>query len=164
MKLLVNNKTRKIIDIEIIVEYRDYTIAASRIIDHPDNIAKKKRLNDLKLQILNDVAMSAITAINSRDHLILTKQYQAKNTYSYYIQFDVLDETGQKIIPVGIRFRISNHTMHGDELAIDSSTVVIRSFVLSGKYYENSIAIIQQIDQICAELNKGNINILDSYC
>ena len=115
------------------------------------------------MQILNDVAASAISAVRSKKHLILNekKTHQAGNTYSFYIEFNIVNDEGYLIIPVGIRFRISNHRLHGEETPIDTSTVIIRSFVLKGQNYDNYVDIIMKIDSICAELDKGNIQILN---
>lgn len=168
MKLLrrYSDKDIKIIDIEIILEYEYSHVAASDgLLNHPKNIKRRRRISDIKLQILNDVAASAKSRIETSEQFVVTYETPAgKNKdYTYYIQFDVYDKEGNKLIPVGIRFRISNHTMKGEETPIDSNTVVIRSFVLKGKNYDNSVAIIQTINMICSELERGNIKILDQY-
>lgn len=115
------------------------------------------------MQILNDVVMSALTAIQSKEHLIIQNQNQGGNTYSYCIDFDVVDDNKVPILPVQIRFWIANHKMQGDETPLDSDTVVIRSVVLKGRNYENSIEIISLISKLCTELDKGNVSILDQY-
>ena len=164
MKLYRNNNIR-IMDIEIVVEYSSEYFAASRIIDHPKNIKKRKRISSVNLQILNDVVASVKSRIESSPQFKVTKQTSpGKNkSYSYYIQFDVYDKDGNILVPVGIRFRISNHPKHGIQNEVGSGSVVIRSFVLKGKHYENSVEIILTVNRICSELEKGNIKILDEY-
>lgn len=164
MKRYIKSKDLRVIDIEIFLDYNDEGIAASELIKHLRNIAKKHRISEIKRQILEDVAMSALSAVNSKKHLIVDEKEtkQANNSYSYYIQFDVVDDEGQHIVPVGIRLRISNHKLQGDERRVeDSRTVIIRSFVLKGKHYDNYVDIILKIDSICNELDKGNISILN---
>lgn len=149
-----------IIEIDIILDYNTSGIAASLIV-HPTNISRRRKLDDLRLQILNNIAMSAITTIQGQDFTI-TKTYQSKKSYSYYIQFQVTTISGETI-ETGILFRISNHKMKGIETPLDSGTVIIREFVVKGKHYDNSVAIIQTIGTICKELRKGNIKILDEF-
>ena len=67
------------------------------------------------------------------------------------------------LLPVRIRFRVSDHEMKGRDTTLSSSKIVIRSFVLNGETFDNSVAIISAIDDICEELDKGNIFVLDSY-
>ncbi len=159
MKKLI--KESKIIDIEIVLEYQYKSIAADQLIKHPDNISKRRKLNDLKLQILNVTAASAKSIISSNGFEI-GKCYQSGKDYTYYIPFTVIKEDGNEL-PVGIKFRIGNHEMHGDENPIDSTKVIIREFILKGKHYDNSVSIIQTIDKICKELKHGNIKILDEF-
>ena len=163
MKRYIRKPNTKVITIDIVLDYDDSSIAAAELIKHPENIARKRRINDIKLQILNDVAASALSAVRSKKHLIVNekKTHQAGNTYSFYIEFNVVDDEGNLIVPVGIKFRISNHKLHGEETSVDTSTVIIRSFVLKGKNYENYVDIIMKIDSICEELDKGNIQVLN---
>ena len=161
MKRFIRNKDLQIIDIEIVLDYADEDIAAANLIQHPKNIAKKRKINEKKLQILDDMAMSVISMINYRPHLRLKDHYQASNSYSYYIEFNVVDDEGVLIVPVGIRFRISNHKMSGDPTPTTSKQVIIRSSVLKGRQYENSVEIIMKISNVLDELDQGNISVLD---
>lgn len=165
MKRYIRNNNVRVIDIEIVLDYADTEIAAADLLKHPTSIAKKRRINDLKFQILNDVAASALSAVRSKDHLIVNeaKTGQANNTYSYYIEFNVVNDDRVLIVPVGIRFRISNHKIKGKETSADSTTVIIRSFVLKGKNYDNYVDIIMKIDYICGELDKGNVSVLNQF-
>lgn len=160
-KLVIDSGVR-IIDVLILIEYENQDLAAARLIEHPKNIAKHRRINELKLQILNDIAASALSSIQSCGFEI-TQNRQYKKDYSYYIQFNATDKEGNLLVPVGIRFRISNHKMKGNETELNSETVVIRSFVVRGKHYENSVSIIQTISMICRELRNGNLDVLDNY-
>ena len=164
MKLYRNNNIR-IIDIEIVVEYSQEYLAAARIIEHLKNIKKRKRISSVKLQILNDFAASIISRVENSPQFEVTRQTPpGKNkSYSYYIQFDVYDKDGNILVPVGIISRVSTHPMHGRQNEVGSGSVVIRSFVLKGKHYENSVEIILTVNRICSELEKGNIKILDEY-
>ena len=162
MKRYIHND-KFLLDIQIILEYDTSEVAAAQLIRHPNNLKRRKRIQDLKLQILNDVAMSALSSVKSKKHLELVSHRQTSNTYSYYIDFNVLDDEGELLIPVRIRFRISDHKMKGEERDLDASSIVIRSFVLNGKTFDNSVSIISTIANICDELDKGNIFILDSY-
>lgn len=159
MKRLLKNIP--IIEILIELDYKRNDIAATDLIKHPDSIKKSRRLNDLKLQILNSIAMSAVVSIKGQG-LEIVKQKQSKKDYTYYIQFRVTYEDGSTF-DTAIIFRIGNHPMKGDETDIDSGSVIIRDFVVKGKRYDNSASIIQTIGNICVELKKGNIKILDEF-
>ena len=154
---------RFLLDVEINIEYVYEEIAASNLISHPENMSRKKRIRDVKLQILNDVAMSVLNSIKSKKNLKLISHHQTDSTYSYYIDFNVFSDEGNLLLPVRIRFRVSDHKMKGGETPLSSSKIVIRSFVLNGETFDNSVAIISAIDDICEELDKGNIFVLDSY-
>ena len=162
MKRYVQNK-KFLLDVEINIEYVYEEIAASNLISHPENVSRKKRISEVKLQILNDVAMSVLNSIESKKNLKLVSHHQTNNTYSYYIDFNVFDDEGDLILPVRIRFRVSDHEMKGRETPLSSSKIVIRSFVLNGETFDNSVSIVSAIDDICEELDKGNLQILDTY-
>lgn len=148
------------ITIDIVVSEELSSVAAGRLIEHPKSIARRKRLSEIKLTILNDVAASARSVVVSRGFTI-TKEYQSKKSYTYYFQFDV-DAEG-RTVPVGVKFRISTTSMHGDPNTTENTKVVIRSFRVRDFTIKERIALLDQFERISDELKQGNLSILDEY-
>ena len=67
----------KVLTVDIVIDYKDEKIAAA-IITHPDSIKKRKRINEYKLTILNDVAMSAINSINNHHFEMKNHLFQSR--------------------------------------------------------------------------------------
>ena len=140
------------------------TIDTILTVNHPSNIKRRERLDEIKLTILNDVVDSCISCINSAGFPI-SKQYQSSKSYTYYIQFQPITESGEKLIPVELMFRISgDHKSQSiAEDVASTSTVIIKSITLGQKEYESYPQVILALQDICNELKQGNINVLSKY-
>lgn len=137
-------------------------IAAWKYVNHPQSIRKRNRLNEQQLKIFNDVVESGISTIRSHNFPIVSSK-QKGNQYSYYIQFQPINSSGEKLTPVDIVFRIAHHPNAGADNSNLSARVRIVSLLLNRKKFDNSIQLIEAMDVICEELSKGNFDILDQF-
>lgn len=153
----------KRLEIQIVLEVvNDDRIVASYV-KHPSSIKKRRKLDELKLVIINDVVASAMNSIKAQNFPILS-QRQSKKDYSYYIMFQPIDDFGNKLIPIDLKFRITTHSSKSiPDDDTTAATVRIKSFILEGETFSNSVDLIHAIDNICKELKKGNISVLDAY-
>lgn len=144
------------------LEYTPQHVAASEV-SHPSNIRKKNRLDEIKLTILNDIVDTALSAIRSAGFEI-TKKYQSKRSYTYYIWFQPISDSGEKLTPVEVEFRISgdhkSRTMQDNETY---SKVIVKSIVIGPEEYDNPAYVLQAFDEICVGLKQGDMAVLYKY-
>ena len=149
------------ITVDIVVDCILDKIAAATV-KHPVSIKKRKRISEVKLTILNDVVASAENSIKSHKFEIIS-QGQSHKDYTYYIRFYPITKDGVKLDDVLIIFRIADHKSKQIEVEAENPKVVIKSFVLSGKAYSNSVEFIKAFNDICEGLYTGDISVLDRY-
>ena len=160
MKKLLHRKKYKFI-IEVSMDLQE-SIAATDIIQYRPNISKKFQLTDDQLTAYDDLIKSVLSVVTFNKFRILDK-HQSGKSYSYYITFYPIDESGTELDEVEIEFRIANHSGKGvpDEESIASSKRIIKSFKLGSTRYPNTFSIVQAVSGICDELKIGNYGILD---
>lgn len=155
-----NTELHKQIVITMYVEEVAEDVAANTFINHPANVAKKKRITDQHLKMLDDIIATFDANLRIAKFNII-KEYQASNTYSYYIVFQPVTEDGEILLPIDLIFRISNHSSKSADLSSQSSFVRIVGFTLENEDYNTASALIYRGIHIIKELKKGNVDILD---
>lgn len=134
--------------------------ASSEYLSHPKNIKKKFRISDKHLEYLNDI-------IASFDHNLQVAKFDiidrrsASNSYSYYITFIPITESGEKLLPIDLVFRVSNHSSKSASESGSSSFARIVSFTLQHEDFDKASDLIYEGIRIIRELKKGNVSILD---
>lgn len=144
------------------LDYVLETIAANEV-NHPLNVRKKNKLNETKLAILNDIVDTALSAIRSAGFEI-TKKYQSKKSYTYYIWFQPISQYGEKLTPVEVEFRISGD--HNSKTLEDNETyskVIVKSIIIGPEEYDNPAQVLQAFDDMCEGLKHGDSSILYRY-
>lgn len=164
MKRLFKNVATRIhkgISIEIVIDVAyDFEMIAAAI-EHPANISKRKRISDAKLNILNEIVYSVMSAIHSHGFTVISTR-QSKKSYSYYVKFWPKTDSGERLFPIDFQFRISDHNMKQNEHR-ESCTMRIINLQFGGVDFDNSVDLIVAADNICTELKKGNIDVLNQY-
>ena len=150
----------KVIEITMIVDDEGAIAAASSYLHHPKSIEPEKRITDGHLQLLNDIILSFDMMIKSYKFDIV-KKYSASNSYSYYIHFDPITESGEKLSPVRLIFRVSNHPSRSAKGSINSPKVRAVTFMLGEENFQNSLDLIEQGSQILERLYHGDKSVLD---
>ena len=130
-------------------------------IEHPANISKRKRISDAKLNILNEVVYSVMSAIHSHGFTVISHR-QSKKSYSYYVKFWPKTDSGERLFPIDFQFRISDHNLKQNQYK-EPTTIRIINLQLGGQDYSNSVELIEAADRICTELKKGNVDVLNEY-
>lgn len=160
MKRLIKSiKPTYVLDIE--VEFNDcWNNVAASIVNHPKNVKKKYLWSDDELTAYNDLIETVLGLIKSHKFEIL-RNYQSKNSYSYYIDF--LPTRSNEVIE--IRFRITDHSKRSlnDETTFSDSAPIIKSFVMGSKRYSNLVDIYKAVKNICDDLSKGDYSVLSKY-
>ena len=151
-----------VIEILINLEYTLDTVAAAEM-NHPTSISKKKKLADYKLVILNDIVESVLSTIRGFGFDI-TRKHQSKKSYTYYVWFQPISETGEKLVPVQIQFRISgDHVSRTEEDNSQYGSVVVKSIFIGPNEYDNPVSVILAIEEMCKGLQKGDITVLSKF-
>lgn len=152
---------KKGIRIEIVIDvaYDFENIAAA--IQHPASISKRKRVSETKLNILNEIVYSVMSAIHAQGFKVIST-HQSKKSYSYYIKFWPITDEGERLFPIEFMFRISDHNIKQNEHK-ESSIVRIINLQLGGVDFDNSVDLILAADEICKGLKQGDLSILDKY-
>lgn len=166
MKRYINSSSivTKCIIVDITVETVFEDIDASQIPLVAYNPKVSKQIEQSKIDILNDIAESAMNSV-TRFGFNIVSHGQASNSYSYYIRFKLPKQIDVEYdySEVLIIFRISDHTSNKGAQKSKTSAIVIRSFNMNNIGFNNSMQVILTIDHICEELSKGNFDILDKY-
>lgn len=151
-----------IVDINVETVFED--IAASEIPLVAYNPKISKQIDQAKIDILNDIAESAMNSI-TRFGFNIISHGQANSSYSYYIRFKLpkREDAEYDYSEILIIFRISDHTSNKGAQKSKTSAVIIRSFNMNNIGFNNSMQVILTIDHICEELSKGNFSVLDRY-
>jgi hypothetical protein len=142
------------------IEEAAESVAAGTFINHPANIAKKKRITDKHLEMLDDIIATFDANLRIAKFNII-REYQAGNSYSYYIVFEPVTEYGQVLLPIDLIFRISNHSSKSADLSSQSNFVRVIGFTLDNEDYDKASDLIYRGIHIIRELRKGNSDILD---
>ena len=145
------------IEIVIDVAYDFENIAAA--IEHPANISK--RVSETKLNILNEIVYSVMSAIHAQGFKIIST-HQSKKSYSYYVKFWPVTDEGERLFPIEFMFRISDHNIKQNEYK-ESSIVRIINLQFGGVDFDNSVDLILAADEICKGLKKGDLSVLNKY-
>lgn len=135
-------------------------VAATDYIQHPKSISKKRRIPDSHLAMLNDIVASFDSNIRAVGFPIIDEHWP-KKSYSYYIKFIPITESGEELLPVKLVFRVANHSNIPAEDSSDSDIVQIVSFTLEHEDKLRSWELIHRGAYILQELRKGNVNVLD---
>lgn len=155
----------KSIDITVFIDIVDKNdgILSTSYVKHPTSINKNRRLGDLKLYILDDLVASLINSIKFHRFPIYGN-YQSKKDYTYYVQFQPIDENGNKLMPVSLKFRLASHSSSGmGDDDVTTATVRIKSFLIGNVTIDDSVSLMVTFESILHELEKGNVKILDEY-
>lgn len=164
MKRLVQSSSEQHRQIVITMNIEEYTgsspIAANEYLDHPKSINKKHKISDKHLEYLNDIIASFDHNLQVAGFPILDSR-PAKNSYSYYITFVPITESGEELLPVDLIFRVSTHSSKSSEGSIGSSFVRIKGFTLEHEDFDKASELIYEGIRIIRELKKGNVDILD---
>lgn len=159
-------KTR-ILNIYIEFSYAANDIAAGEYINKR-NVKAKYQLSDDELVLYDDFIRNVIHALKSK-HFNILKNRQANNTYSYYISFKPVSESGEEFDRCAIILRISNHIREGSEADSiednDSQIVyqgraIISSIIIGTKKYSSYMQAVDRVYDIVDELAIGNYDIL----
>lgn len=151
-----------IVDINVETVFEDVAASETPLVSY--NTKVSKQIEQSKIDILNDIAESAMNSV-TRFGFNIVSHGQANNSYSYYIRFKLPKQvdTEYDYSEILIIFRISDHTSNKGVQKSKTSAVVIRSFNMNNIGFNNSMQVILTIDHICEELSKGNFDILDKY-
>ena len=145
------------------VDYELTDVAAVRLINTPNNISSKYKLDSVYEDILDDVALTVLNTVVSYGCEV-TDNYPADGTYSYYVKFNPLDYNGNKVTKFEVAFRISDHKPNmGVRRSQNPSTIVIKSINL-GKYkFKNYDGVFSAVEDICKCLRRGDVDVLFRY-
>ena len=160
MKRMIRSPKYKFV-IEVYMDLQD-SIAATDIIEFRPNISKKHQLTEDQLTAYDDCIKSILSVITSNKFHIIDK-YQSGKSYSYYVVFYPVEDSGKELDEVELEFRIANHPGKGlsDDEPVVTSTRIIKSFKLGSKRYPSTYEIVKAVSGICTELKLGNYEILD---
>lgn len=152
---------RKGIRIEIIVDVAYDFDKVAAAIEHPANISKRKRISETKLNILNEIVYSVMSAIHAQGFKVISTR-QSKKGYSYYVKFWPVTDEGERLFPIEFMFRISDHNIKQNEYK-DSAIIRIINLQFGGVDFDNSVDLILAADEICKGLKKGDLSVLNKY-
>ena len=155
-----NELEKRTITITMIVEEESEDIAASDYLNHPKSIKKSKRITDKHLQYLNDIIATFDHNIQAAGFPIVDR-HPGSNSYSYYIEFIPITESGEELLPIDLIFRVSDHFSRSAEGSKNSSFARIIGFTLENEDFDKASELIYEGVRILRELKKGNIDILD---
>ena len=156
-KLIHHNRS---ITITMFVDGSYENIAASSYLKHPSNINKKDIISDKHLEYLNDIIATFDHNLQVAGFEILDR-HSSKKGYSYYITFVPITESGEKLLPIDLIFRVSNHSSKSSEGSQSSNFARIIGFTLEHESFDEASELIYKGIRIIRELKKGNIKILD---
>ena len=150
---------KHIIQVDIEVEYDSDKIAASNDL----SIKKKYKLDEVK-QTLFETIFSNVCKILEKKNFEILEVYQSKKGNTGYITFYPVTLEGEILDVIQIKFRISDHPSKSigksDKVP---KTVKIVSFVVTDHVFNNNVDFLLEIDDLCDELQSGNIDVLDEY-
>ena len=156
-----NIKTINII-VELDFKKTDHAITSSDKLLKHQSINKKYRVSDEELVILHDIVYSVLSCLTSRKFKIIEK-YQSARSYTYYVQFMTISDSGEEMSPVNIKFRIADHDNKYLDEPLETTDVIIKSITIGDEIYHNSVGVVVAFSHICSELKKGNLDILNRY-
>ncbi len=154
-----------ILPITVCFDAEGTDIAASDdLVSHPKNIKRKYRFSEDQLAAFNDI-ISTVCSVLKSHHFKVTKTYQSKKSYSYYIHFYPTDKNGdmwdESIVIV---FSIREHSNKSiSDGIIDSHEAYVKTFLVGSKKYEHGIDVMKAVRSICDRLSEGDYSALDEY-
>lgn len=156
------NRESHTIDITIVFnEFVSELEIAAATIQHPIGLSKNKRLSDEHLTAYSDFITSVESMIGSR--FKITKSYQSKKSYAYYIDFKVPVDDMEDAAMWTVRFRIADHSEKGDKAEnLDFNNNLIFKSIVIGDNLESSTPFnaLNQIRRILNGLAVGDFNVL----
>ena len=159
-------KTR-ILNIFIEFSHAANDIAASVYINKR-NVNDEYQLSDDEIVLYDDFIRNVIHALKSK-HFNILKNRQANSTYSYYISFKPVDDSGKEFDRCAIILRISNHIREGsdtdnieenDSQVVYEGRAIISSIIIGTKKYSSYTQAIDRVYDIVDELAIGNYDVL----
>lgn len=170
MKRFVKHKTENIptlifdIEVDVVIDELSDDIAASgKLVDHPVSINKKNKFEDIYVDILDEVSYSVLnTVVNNRFEIINYRQ--SKESCTFYPEFNPTYNNDNVYTSFSIIFRISDHKLNFNELnAAKSGRVVVKSFNLDKKKFQDYEDIFYTLEDICKSLKQENVEVLNKY-
>lgn len=156
------NKENHIIDITIVFnEFISELEIAAATIQHPLGLSKNKRWSDEHLAAYSDFITSVESMIGGR--FKITKSYQSKKSYAYYIDFKVPVDDMEEAVVWTVRFRIADHSEKSDRAEnLDFNSNLIFKSIIIGDNLESSSPFnaLNQIRRILNGLAVGDFNVL----
>lgn len=150
---------KHIIQVDVVIEYDSDKVAASKDL----NIKKKYKLDEVK-QTIFETIFSNVCKILEKKNFEILETYQSKKGNAGYITFYPVTITGEILDAIQIKFRISDHPSRtinkGDKVP---KTVKIISFIVTDHIFNNNVDFLLEIDDLCDNLQSGNLDVLDEY-
>lgn len=156
------NRENHTIDITIVFnEFVSELEIAAATIQHPIGLSTNKRWSDEHLTAYSDF----ITSVESMTSGLfkITKSYQSKKSYAYYIDFQVPIDDMEDAVVWTVRFRIADHLEKGDRAEnLDFNDNLIFKSIVIGDNLElsNPFNALNQIRRILNGLAVGDFNVL----
>lgn len=160
MKRYIRTEKQNIVELNVTIDigYHTDSVAASDYIEHPKNIRKTQRIDNIKLVILNDIVWSLMSVMNSHGFKII-KRYQSKKSYAYYIWCDIDPEKKFGLPIFKINFRIADHLNKGlDDDIVEASNVYIKSIYIGENEYKDPMKMMRDFDAMCDKLQQGDLS------
>ena len=91
----------------------------------------------------------------------ILNQKQSGDSIAYYIDFKPIDENGDEMDIVRVRFRIAEHDMHGNDSLGEHA--VFKNFQVGTKKYPDPFALVLGVEKTCEAIQRGDKSMLMRY-